>query len=134
MRSADHPALRFRNALNLIKSIDRHELEEARIIPATSDGSLAWAIFREDPIDFIQKLDNQRLARLWALMESRWVSPSPVPHVEALEAIRRLSSLDDEIGGASAIVMSRMAEIHQHADAALAHAPPSREVGGNGPV
>jgi hypothetical protein len=41
-------------------------------------------------------------------------------HVEALEAIRELSLLDDEIGSASAIVMSRMADIYQHADATLA--------------
>lgn len=44
---------------------------------------------------------------------------------EALEAIRRLSSLDNEIGDASAIIMSRMADIHQHADSALAISPPS---------
>jgi hypothetical protein len=49
--------------------------------------------------------------------------PTPQEHVEALEAIRRLSSLDDAIGGASAVIMSRMADIHQHADAALALTP-----------
>lgn len=39
---------------------------------------------------------------------------------EALEEIRKLSGLDDLlIEGASAIVMSRMADIHQHSDAAL---------------
>ncbi len=39
---------------------------------------------------------------------------------KALEEIRKLSGLDDLlIEGASAIVMSRMADIHQHSDAAL---------------
>ncbi len=41
--------------------------------------------------------------------------------VEALRQIRKLSGLDDVLcEGANALVMSRMADIHQHADAALA--------------
>jgi len=49
-------------------------------------------------------------------------SPAPVPDaVEALRQIRKLSGLDDALSeGANALVMSRMADIHQHADAALA--------------
>lgn len=37
----------------------------------------------------------------------------------ALKAIRDIAALDDEIGNSSAIVMSRMADIFQHADATL---------------
>jgi len=42
------------------------------------------------------------------------------PIEEALVAIRRASLLDDLVSGSGAAVMARFAEIHQHADAALA--------------
>jgi len=52
------------------------------------------------------------------------VSNSPIL-IDALKAILKLAALDDEIGNASAVVMSRMADIYQHADSALAAADTS---------
>lgn len=56
-----------------------------------------------------------------AEQSARLISAAPDMY-EALKAIRELSGLDHWISGASAAVMSRMADIHQHSDAALAKA------------
>lgn len=47
---------------------------------------------------------------------------------EALTNCRRLSGLDDDlVAGTSAVVMQRMAEIHQHSAAALAQPKEGQE-------
>ena len=71
MRSASREALAFRNAINVLTSLDRHELEEAEVIRPGPDGALDWAVCLQTPLTFVRRLDDDRLDRLWELMESR---------------------------------------------------------------
>lgn len=69
--------------------------------------------------------DSEAVARLgWDVTPLYTTPPDASAIREALEAIRALSGLDGELCKASATIMSRMADIHQTADAALAGAKP----------
>jgi hypothetical protein len=71
MRSASREARLFRNNLALLKSIDRHELEEAEVIKGGPDGYGDWIIYLTDPVDFILRLAEDPLDRFYEILERR---------------------------------------------------------------
>lgn len=87
---------RFRNALAILRSIDHHELVDVGVIPAGPRGYGLWDSFTRDPIRFYLKLDDEREAKLWALIESRQPTTEVAPKPPALIAqIQRLLHDDD---------------------------------------
>ena len=63
----------FRNALCILRSIDRHELVEEGCIEETD--IFRWPSFRADPYEFLLHADDPTTDKLWALMVKRGVEP-----------------------------------------------------------
>lgn len=118
------------------------EVEPRQFLP-TEDGEFNGNTFSDDPVPFgwitqsaYDRVNYSSLPEEVTIIRNA-VGPTGMPRValyttppgasairEALEAIRALSGLDGELCKASATIMSRMADIHQTADAALAGAKP----------
>lgn len=64
------PSLRFLNACRILLNIDKHELVEAGIMHGNEGGN-DWSRFNRDPLMFIIRLDDDKIERLWQLIESR---------------------------------------------------------------
>lgn len=79
---------RFLNALRILRSIDRWELDEAKAVtPNLSDKF--WVSFRDNPYDFMMRCDDETAAKLWALIEARQPAPFfsvPLDEVAAVDA------------------------------------------------
>lgn len=71
MRSASREARAFRNHVALLKSIDRHELEEAEVIKTGPEGYGEWLSFLADPVDFVLRLADDPLDRFYEVLERR---------------------------------------------------------------
>lgn len=85
--------------------------------------SLLWAVPGETLCGEVQSLHKRALELQSAEAEAAALR-------EALKEIRKLSGLDNALSeGASATVMSRMADIHQHSDAALASTRETSDAG-----
>lgn len=67
----------FHNALRILTSIDRHELEAARVI-AQGDNN-AWGNFRRDPFRWLIRADDRMAERLWNIIERRQISTRRTP-------------------------------------------------------
>ncbi len=69
----------FRNALCILRSIDRHELVVAGVLqPSLEDRQTRdsrWLDFRHDPYEFLLRADDETTDKLWALMIKRGVEP-----------------------------------------------------------
>ena len=74
----------FRNALCILRSIDKCELEEAGVLDvATHNESVVeenkrrqrWMDFKDNPYDFLLRTDDETTDKLWALMIKRGVEP-----------------------------------------------------------
>ena len=59
----------FHNALRILTSIDRDELEAAGVIK-TNDHN-AWGTFTRDPFRWFIRADDATAAKLWAIIERR---------------------------------------------------------------
>ena len=59
----------FHNALRILTSIDRHELEAAGVIKAGEHN--AWGTFTRDPFRWFIKADDTTAAKIWAIIERR---------------------------------------------------------------
>lgn len=58
---------RFVNALRILCSIDRHELTEAGV----PMGDEQWNAFRRNPVAVLVHSDEERIARIWSIIERR---------------------------------------------------------------
>ncbi len=65
----------FRNALCILRSIDRHELEQAGVLQGGPLRDTRWLDFRHDPYEFLLRADDATTGKLWALMIERGVEP-----------------------------------------------------------
>jgi len=59
----------FHNALRILMSIDRHELEAAGVIKARDHN--AWGEFRRDPFRWLIRADDTDAPKIWAIIERR---------------------------------------------------------------
>ena len=59
----------FHNALRILTSIDRDELERAGVIK--KDDHNAWATFRRDPFRWAIRADDDTYMKLWAIIKER---------------------------------------------------------------
>ncbi|HQS14975.1 hypothetical protein [Reyranella sp.] len=59
----------FHNALRILTSIDRHELEAAGVIKAGDHN--AWGTFTRDPFRWFIRADDASAAKLWGIIERR---------------------------------------------------------------
>lgn len=59
----------FSNALRVLLSIDKHELEAAGVIRHADHN--AWGTFHRDPYRFFIRADDATAEKLWALIERR---------------------------------------------------------------
>ena len=59
----------FHNALRILTSIDRHELEAAGAMEPGDDK--AWTAFRGDPFRWFIRADDERAGKVWAIIERR---------------------------------------------------------------
>jgi hypothetical protein len=59
----------FHNGLRLLLNIDRHELVREGVIQADDHNS--WGEFRRDPFRYFIRVDDEKAARIWAIMERR---------------------------------------------------------------
>lgn len=59
----------FHNALRILMSIDRHELEAAGVIKARDHN--AWGEFRRDPFRWFIRADDADAPKIWAIIERR---------------------------------------------------------------
>lgn len=66
MSSAD-----FHNRLRILLNLDRHDLEEAGVLKAGREGWSEWIEFRRDPFRACLRMDDERYALLWGLMDRR---------------------------------------------------------------
>lgn len=62
---------RFRNLFAVLANLDLHELEEAGVIHPGAVGGTSWDRWNRDPVMFVLKLNDDRLAKLVALIEAR---------------------------------------------------------------
>lgn len=62
-------AHRFQNALRIIRSLDRHELVAAGVI--SGESMSAWVAFRDHPHECALRLREDRMEKLFTLIESR---------------------------------------------------------------
>lgn len=62
-------ALRFQNALRIMRSLDRNELVRAGVISGESMST--WITFRDHPHECAMRLGADRMEKLFALIESR---------------------------------------------------------------
>ncbi len=61
----------FRNGLCILRSIDQHELAEAGILEQTNAYIEEWCRFRDHPVDWLLRADDETTDKLWALMQRR---------------------------------------------------------------
>ena len=61
--------LEFRNCLNILHSIDRHELVEAGAIGA--DDFPMWNLFVNHPVSFFVLCEDARAEKIWRVIERR---------------------------------------------------------------
>lgn len=61
---------RFVNLCRIMMNIDKHELVEAGIMH-DHEGGNDWRRFNDEPFLFVAKLDDQKVEKLWALLEAR---------------------------------------------------------------
>jgi hypothetical protein len=59
----------FHNALRILISIDMHELVEVGVIKPGDH--FAWGAFRDDPFRWFIRADDDKAAKLWAIIERR---------------------------------------------------------------
>lgn len=59
----------FHNALRILASIDRDELEQAGVIGYADHD--AWGTFRRCPWGWFIRCDDDKAAKLWNLMQKR---------------------------------------------------------------
>lgn len=59
----------FSNALRIMTSLDRHELEHAGVLPIGDHN--AWGTFRRDPFRWFIRADDDAAKRLFELIQSR---------------------------------------------------------------
>jgi hypothetical protein len=59
----------FHNALRILTSIDRHELEAAGAMEHGDDK--AWTAFRGDPFRWFIRADDGKAGKVWAIIEQR---------------------------------------------------------------
>ena len=59
----------FRNGLCILRSLDRHALVEAGVIP--HGDHIRWLAFKDSPYERTLELDGERTKRLWELMQKR---------------------------------------------------------------
>ena len=71
---------RFHNALRVLRSIDRHEFNDAGYALTERE----WTQFRDDPYGFFVRANRELAGGIWQIIESRQ-KPDP-----AVEALRRL--------------------------------------------
>lgn len=64
-------AEKFANTVRILLGIDLHELVKAGVISEGDKARSAWSNWKRDPLIFICKLDDDRVAKLWELIESR---------------------------------------------------------------
>lgn len=69
----------FHNALRILTSIDRWELEEIGVVKTT--GAIIkrheqWEAFQRDPYRFFIRADNETAEKLWRLIEARQPKPA----------------------------------------------------------
>jgi len=60
---------RFANICRIMMNIDKADLVEAGIMHANEGGN-DWRRFNDQPFIFVVKLDDVKLAKLWALIEA----------------------------------------------------------------
>jgi hypothetical protein len=58
----------FRNALCILRSTDRHEVDATLGRPMTGE---EWQAFRSNPSLFFLRADDQMMAAIWAVIEAR---------------------------------------------------------------
>lgn len=59
----------FRNALNILRSIDKSELVDAGAISEAD--TKRWERFRDDPAGFLVKADDATGDAIWRIVEAR---------------------------------------------------------------
>jgi len=59
----------FHNSLRILTSIDMHELEHAGVI--TRGDVNAWGTFRRDPYRWFIRADDEKAAKVWAIILRR---------------------------------------------------------------
>lgn len=78
----------FVNACRIIMNLDKHVLEEAGVLVPGQVGGSDWDRLNRDPFMFLVKLPDERLERLWALIEARQSKPAAGPIAETLIRIK----------------------------------------------
>jgi hypothetical protein len=76
----------FVNACRILMNLDKHVLEEAGVLKPGQVGGSCWERLNRDPFMFLLKLDDDRLERLWTLIEARQPKRKAQPEEEANEA------------------------------------------------
>lgn len=57
----------FTNRLRMLRSIDRHELVQARVMPV--DDEATWTWFRRNPYDYMIRASDQARAAVWTIIQ-----------------------------------------------------------------
>lgn len=82
----------FVNACRIIMNLDKHVLEAAGVLKPGQVGGSDWDRLNRDPFMFLLKLPEDRLERLWTLIEARQPKRTAGPVAETLIRIKdRLS-------------------------------------------
>ncbi|WP_116654388.1 hypothetical protein [Pelagibacterium sediminicola] len=71
-------ARRFRNMFAILHNLDLWVLEEAGVITPGANGGSDWTRFNRDLTTFVLKLPDDRLEKLFALVESRQPNPQSI--------------------------------------------------------
>lgn len=100
----------FVNACRIILNIDKDVLEDASVIRPHQVGGCDWDRLNRDPLGFIIRLPDERMERLWGLIEQRQPKPATGAVAETLIRIKdRLTDREerDAINEAVAALYAR---------------------------
>lgn len=88
----------FVNACRIIMNLDKHVLEEGGVFDPGQVGGCDWDRLNRDPFMFLLKLPEDRLERLWALIEARQPKPTkPDASFHAALIVERLIRIKDRL-------------------------------------
>lgn len=91
-------ALRFRNMIASLFNLDRDVLETAGVIDLGATGNASWRALNDSPARWVLRLDDERLGKLWALIEARQKPEDRLTDAaqDTLKALKMIRDADDD--------------------------------------
>jgi hypothetical protein len=115
-------AFKFADLCRTMLNIDRDQLEAAGVLTPgkTDDGGTSWKRWNDEPFIFVAKLDDDRVQKLWALLQAQNPKATAAPSLQ--QQVSDYIELTETLRGARVYVdTARQAAAHQSLRPVLEH-------------